>query len=201
MKAGKLFQLAFSVILIACTTGCSDKDEVLEADNYQFKEIKYSFEEEGDGFSTYDVECPPTITRNNSSSPMTVTERPFDNTWQETTFQSNDPEAFAWMEGQEQYVSTPYMFKNELYSDGADIKYCSETIKTKSANNSSSTITLPPYTQLTTTGISHYSKMVATYTLVFVGEHTKTEKQIKGKFIQTIPEYHTAKYLTEEIPN
>ncbi|WP_244440364.1 hypothetical protein [Bacteroides rodentium] len=37
MKAGKLFQLAFSVILIACTTGCYDKDEVLEADNYQSK--------------------------------------------------------------------------------------------------------------------------------------------------------------------
>ena len=42
-------------MLIVCTTGCYDKDEIKDAEKYLFKDIQYSFEE-GDGFSTYDVE-------------------------------------------------------------------------------------------------------------------------------------------------
>lgn len=201
MKAGKLFQLVFSVILIVCTTGCYDKDEVLEADNYLFKEITYAFEEEGDGFFTYNVERDPIVVTNDSPSQMTFTDHPFDNTWQETTFQSNAPEAFTWMENKDQYVNTPYMFIDELRSDGVAIKYCSGTTKTEGPNNSTATTTLDPYTRIIIKGTLQYSKIIATYTLVFVGEYTKAEKQIKGKFIQIIPKSHIGVYTTEEIPN
>ena len=83
-------------MLIVCTTGCYDKDEIKDAEKYLFKDIQYSFEE-GDGFSTYDVELLPFIMENNLNNSITTTNSPFEDTWQETTFQSNDPEAFVWM--------------------------------------------------------------------------------------------------------
>ena len=64
MKQQKLFHLVLSAMLIVCTTGCYDKDEIKDAEKYLFKDIQYSFEE-GDGFSTYDVELLPFIMENN----------------------------------------------------------------------------------------------------------------------------------------
>ena len=92
MKQQKLFHLVLSAMLIVCTTGCYDKDEIKDAEKYLFKDIQYSFEE-GDGFSTYDVELLPFIMENNLNNSITTTNSPFEDTWQETTFQSNDPEA------------------------------------------------------------------------------------------------------------
>ena len=48
MKQQKLFHLVLSAMLIVCTTGCYDKDEIKDAEKYLFKDIQYSFEE-GDG--------------------------------------------------------------------------------------------------------------------------------------------------------
>lgn len=141
MKQQKLFHLVLSAMLIVCTTGCYDKDEIKDAEKYLFKDIQYSFEE-GDGFSTYDVELLPFIMENNLNNSITTTNSPFEDTWQETTFQSNDPEAFVWMGEEDVFVNTPYMFGDE---------------------------------------------------------HTKTEKQIKGKFIQTTPESYTGDITMEPI--
>lgn len=76
MKQQKLFHLVLSAILIVCTTGCYDKDEIKDAEKYLFKDIQYSFEEEGDGFSTYDVELLPFIMENNLNSSITTTNSP-----------------------------------------------------------------------------------------------------------------------------
>ena len=92
-------------MLIVCTTGCYDKDEIKDAEKYLFKDIQYSFEE-GDGFSTYDVELLPFIMENNLNNSITTTNSPFEDTWQETTFQSNDPEAFVWMGEEDVFVNT-----------------------------------------------------------------------------------------------
>ena len=191
MRQQKLFHLVLSAILIVCTTGCYDKDEIKDAEKYLFKDIQYSFEEEGDGFSTYDVELLPFIMENNLNSSITTTNSPFEDTWQETTFQSNDPGAFAWMGEEDIFVNAPYMFGDELSLSGTTIKYGSETTKAKGPNSSTSTISIPPHCRLIIKGTLHYSKLVATYTLTFVGEYTKTEKQIQGKFIQTTPESYT----------
>ena len=126
MKQQKLFHLVLSAMLIVCTTGCYDKDEIKDAEKYLFKDIQYSFEE-GDGFSTYDVELLPFIMENNLNNSITTTNSPFEDTWQETTFQSNDPEAFVWMGEEDVFVNTPYMFGDELLLSGATIKYGSET--------------------------------------------------------------------------
>ena len=252
MKQQKLFHLVLSAMLIVCTTGCYDKDEIKDAEKYLFKDIQYSFEE-GDGFSTYDVELLPFIMENNLNNSITTTNSPFEDTWQETTFQSNDPEAFVWM-GEEDvfvntpymfgdelllsgatikygsettkakgpnsststfqsndpeafvwmgeedvFVNTPYMFGDELLLSGATIKYGSETTKAKGPNSSTSTISIQPHCRLIIKGTLHYSKLVATYTLTFAGEYTKTEKQIKGKFIQTTPEGYTGDITMEPI--
>lgn len=199
MKQQKLFHLVLSAILIVCTTGCYDKDEIKDAEKYLFKDIQYSFEEEGDGFSTYDVELLPFIMENNLNSSITTTNSPFEDTWQETTFQSNDPGAFAWMGEEDIFVNAPYMFGDELSLSGTTIKYGSETTKAKGPNSSTSTISIPPHCRLIIKGTLHYSKLVATYTLTFVGEYTKTEKQIKGKFIQTTPESYTGDITMEPI--
>ena len=187
MKQQKLFHLVLSAMLIVCTTGCYDKDEIKDAEKYLFKDIQYSFEE-GDGFSTYDVELLPFIMENNLNNSITTTNSPFEDTWQETTFQSNDPEAFVWMGEEDVFVNTPYMFGDELLLSGATIKYGSETTKAKG-----------PHCRLIIKGTLHYSKLVATYTLTFAGEYTKTEKQIKGKFIQTTPESYTGDITMEPI--
>ena len=121
MKQQKLFHLVLSAMLIVCTTGCYDKDEIKDAEKYLFKDIQYSFEE-GDGFSTYDVELLPFIMENNLNNSITTTNSPFEDTWQETTFQSNDPEAFVWMGEEDVFVNTPYMFGDELLLSGATIK-------------------------------------------------------------------------------
>ena len=68
----------------------------------------------------------------------TTTNSPFEDTWQETTFQSNDPEAFVWMGEEDVFVNTPYMFGDELLLSGATIKYGSETTKAKGPNSSTS---------------------------------------------------------------
>ena len=83
MKQQKLFHLVLSAMLIVCTTGCYDKDEIKDAEKYLFKDIQYSFEE-GDGFSTYDVELLPFIMENNLNNSITTTNSPFEDTWQET---------------------------------------------------------------------------------------------------------------------
>ena len=44
MKQQKLFHLVLSAMLIVCTTGCYDKDEIKDAEKYLFKDIQYSFE-------------------------------------------------------------------------------------------------------------------------------------------------------------
>lgn len=198
MKQQKLFHLVLSAMLIVCTTGCYDKDEIKDAEKYLFKDIQYSFEE-GDGFSTYDVELLPFIMENNLNNSITTTNSPFEDTWQETTFQSNDPEAFVWMGEEDVFVNTPYMFGDELLLSGATIKYGSETTKAKGPNSSTSTISIQPHCRLIIKGTLHYSKLVATYTLTFAGEYTKTEKQIKGKFIQTTPESYTGDITMEPI--
>lgn len=84
------------------------------------------------------------------------------------------------MDGEEDvFVNTPYMFGDELLLSGATIKYGSETTKAKGPNSSTSTISIQPHCRLIIKGTLHYSKLVATYTLTFAGEYTKTEKQIK----------------------
>lgn len=75
MKQQKLFHLVLSAMLIVCTTGCYDKDEIKDAEKYLFKDIQYSFEE-GDGFSTYDVELLPFIMENNLNNSITTTNSP-----------------------------------------------------------------------------------------------------------------------------
>lgn len=75
MKQQKLFHLVLSAMLIVCTTGCYDKDEIKDAEKYLFKDIQYSFEE-GDGFSTYDVELLPFIMENNLNNSITTTNPP-----------------------------------------------------------------------------------------------------------------------------
>lgn len=37
MKQQKLFHLVLSAMLIVCTTGCYDKDEIKDAEKYLFK--------------------------------------------------------------------------------------------------------------------------------------------------------------------
>lgn len=104
------------------------------------------------------------------------------------------------MDGEEDvFVNTPYMFGDELLLSGATIKYGSETTKAKGPNSSTSTISIQPHCRLIIKGTLHYSKLVATYTLTFAGEYTKTEKQIKGKFIQTTPESYTGDITMEPI--
>ena len=39
MKQQKLFHLVLSAMLIVCTTGCYDKDEIKDAEKYLFKDI------------------------------------------------------------------------------------------------------------------------------------------------------------------
>lgn len=97
------------------------------------------------------------------------------------------------------FINTPYMFGDELLLSGATIKYGSETTKAKGPNSSTSTISIQPHCRLIIKGTLHYSKLVATYTLTFAGEYTKTEKQIKGKFIQTTPESYTGDITMEPI--
>lgn len=38
MKQQKLFHLVLSAMLIVCTTGCYDKDEIKDAEKYLFKD-------------------------------------------------------------------------------------------------------------------------------------------------------------------
>lgn len=84
-------------MLIVGTTGCYDEDEIKDAEKYIFQDIRYAFEEDGDGLSFYDVELDPIIVENNSQSTMTVNNEPLEDTWIESTFLSYDPEAFTWM--------------------------------------------------------------------------------------------------------
>ena len=70
---------------------------------YLFKDIQYSFEEEGDGFSTYDVELLPFIMENNLNSSITTTNSPFEDTWQETTFQKQRPRSIC-MDGGRRHI-------------------------------------------------------------------------------------------------
>ena len=119
---------------------------------------------------------------NNLNNSITTTNSPFEDTWQETTFQSNDPEAFVWMGEEDVFVNTPYMFGDELLLSGATIKYGSETTKAKGTKQQY-------FHHQHTTSLSahhkteHYTtaSLYATYTLTFAGEYTKTEKQDKGK--------------------
>ena len=85
---------------------------------------------------------------NNSSGSITTTHSPFEDAWQESTFQSNDPEAFAWMGEEDVFVNAPYVFGNKPSSSGTTIKYGSETTKAKGPNSSASTISIAPYHRL-----------------------------------------------------
>lgn len=191
MRPKNLFQLLLlSVMLIVGTTGCYDEDEIKDAEKYTFQDIRYAFEEDGDGLSFYDVELDPIIVENNAQSTMTVNNEPFEDTWIESTFLSYDPEAFTWMGEEEIWVSTPSVIGDSVYPGGAEKKYCSGTEKTKNPNSIISTSSIPPHYKLTIDRTLHYSKLVATYTLTFVGEYTKTIKEIKGKYIRTTPESH-----------
>lgn len=199
MKSKNLFQLLLSVMLIVGTTGCYDDDEIKDAEKYTFQGIRYAFEEEGDGLSFYDVEYNPLIVKNNSSETITASYEPYKDTWIESTFRSDDPEAFTWMGEEEIRVSTPNITGNSVYPGGAEKKYCSETEKTESTNSNITTTGVPPHHKLIMNGTIHYSKLVTTYTLTFVGEYTKTIKEIKGKYIRTAPESHTVKINLVEI--
>ena len=96
MKQQKLFHLVLSAILIVCTTGCYDKDEIKDAEKYLFKDIQYSFEE-GDGFSTYDVELLPFIMENNLNSSITTTNSPLKTHGRKPPFRATTPKhLYGW---------------------------------------------------------------------------------------------------------
>jgi hypothetical protein len=187
MKQQKLFHLVLSAMLIVCTTGCYDKDEIKDAEKYLFKDIQYSFEE-GDGFSTYDVELLPFIMENNLNNSITTTNSPFEDTWQETTFQSNDPEAFVWMGEEDVFVNTPYMFGDELLLSGATIKYGSETTKAKGPNSSTSTISIQPHCRLDLERINYIEGM---------GDYVKIFCKDSPKPILSLC---SMKYMEEKLP-
>lgn len=200
MRPKNLFQLLLlSVMLIVGTTGCYDEDEIKDAEKYIFQDIRYNYEDEEDGLTFYDIKFAPRVIRNDSPMTITVTDDPYKNTWVSTTFKSYDPEAFTWMGEEEVWVTTPNILGDSVYPDEVEVRYCNETVKTESIISAVSTINVPPHHKLIIEDTFHYSKLVATYTLTFVGEFSKTKKKIKGKFIRTTPESHSGKKKLVEI--
>ena len=126
MKQQKLFHV-LSAMLIVCTTGCY-KDEIKDAENICSKIFNTLLKKGMDARCRAPALHHGKTILNNS---ITTTNSPFEDTWQETTFQSNDPEAFVWMGEEDVFVNTPYMFGDELLLRGATIKYGSETTKAK----------------------------------------------------------------------
>lgn len=199
MKQINLLRQSLCGIFLLCTlVACSNDEEINE--KYSFKDIRYSLEE-GDGKSCFETELPLEVTVNKSSQSKSVIHKPYENEWEETTFLSDDPEAFTWMGKEEIYVQAPFTILDKVYANNnMKVKYGAETIQIKSPNKSDSSTTIPPHSKLTIGSILTYKRLTVTYTITLTGEYTKTEKQIKGKYIKTVPAYHKATIKLEKLP-
>lgn len=194
MKRNRMFQtmasLCATLLLCAGFTACQNDDEnIVETEPMVVKSIEYVFEE-GDGVSTYEVELDTLIYTNYGSQPKPCSYNSNDRIFCETTFNSNDPEAFTWMvEGDTVLVNDAHLFgEKEVITDNSTyIPYMNTTFyKHPNGVNGSST-DLKPNDMLIVVDKVLYKKMVTTYLLEVEGAYTGTIQNIKGKLTKIWP--------------
>lgn len=194
MKRNRMFQtmasLCAALLLCAGFTACQNDDKnIVETEPMVVKSIEYVFEE-GDGVSTYEVELDTLIYTNYGSQPKPCSYNSNDRIFCETTFSSNDPEAFTWMvEGDTVLVNDAHLFgEKEVITDNSTyIPYINTTFyKHPNGVNGAST-DLKPNDMLIVVDKVLYKKMVTTYLLEVEGAYTGTIQNIKGKLTKIWP--------------
>ena len=192
MKRNLKHRLCVSLCTIAwlCTSfvSCQSEEETIVDEPFVVKNIEYVFEE-GDGESMFEQELDTVVYVNQGNQSRYVEWRPYDGFYLETTFSSDDPNAFTWRtEGDTIMVKDIFVLSGEPYANDAGyIPYLNETVQRTPNVSIKEGTTLHPDTKLTCTGTIIFQKIIATYLLDIEGVYTGTLQTIKGKITKTEP--------------
>lgn len=204
MKRNLKYRLCVSLCTIAllCTglVSCQDEEETIVNEPFVVKNIEYVFEE-GDGESTFEQEFYPIVFSNYTELPQYVEWSPFDGFYLETTFSSDDPNAFTWKtESDRIMVKDVFVLNGKPYANDAGyIPYQNETTREIPSVSIKDGTSLPPNSKLTCTGKVIFKKIVATYLLDIEGAYTGTLQTIKGKITKTEPYAVRSESVCEEL--
>ena len=204
MNRNLMYRLCVSLCTIAwlCTglVSCQDEKETIVNEPFVVKNIEYVFEE-GDGESTFEQEFYPIVFSNYTELPQYVEWSPFDGFYLETTFSSDDPNAFTWItDGDRIMVKDVFVLNGKPYANDAGyIPYQNETTREIPSVSIKDGTSLPPNSKLTCTGKVIFKKIVATYLLDIEGAYTGTLQTIKGKITKTEPYSVRSESVCEEL--
>lgn len=192
MKRNLMYRLCASLCAFAllCTglVSCQDDEETIVDEPFVVKNIEYVFEE-GDGESMFEQEFNPIVFTNHTDLPQSIEWSPLDGFYLETTFSSDDPNAFTWVtEGDTVMVKDVFVLNDKPYANDAGyIPYLNETVQGTPNLSIKIKTDLHPNMKVTVTGKIIFQKIVATYLLDIEGAYTGTLQTIKGKITKTEP--------------
>lgn len=173
-------------------------------DAYEFVKIEYSIEA-GDGDSTYiSGDNFTAITNSNySGQEASMVIYPYQNAINTVCFESSEDAAFKWMGKDSVFVRVPSLIVDNSVSLGEEQYYGPDIFNLKPGNmDVKDKITIPPHSCVKVSGEFTYRRRVVTYVLTILNKRTKTENQIKGKWVEVLAQsyklYIKAEPLNED---
>ena len=204
MKRNLKYRLCVSLCTIAwlCTSfvSCQSEEETIVDEPFVVKNIEYVFEE-GDGETMFEQAFIPIVVANHTDQTQYVEWSPFDGLYIETTFSSDDPNAFTWRtEGDTIMVKDVYVFDGEpRVISNEYMPYLDEMVQRVPIVSAEYRASVPPHMKATVTGKIIFQKIVATYLLDIEGTYTGTLQTIKGKITKTEPQDHCSEIVLEDL--
>ena len=149
----------------------------------------------------FEQEFYPIVFNNHTDLTQYVEWRPYDGLYMETTFNSDDPNAFTWKtESDTIMVKDVFVFDGEpCVLDAEYIPYLNETVQRAPNVSGKNRTNVPPNTKVTVTGKIFFQKIVATYLLDIEGVYTGNLQTIKGKITKTEPQSELSECIYEDL--
>ena len=179
--------------LIAC-----EKEESVPEPQYQLVDIVYSLED-GDGLQEETEDLATRVIRNDTGSELTYTPVCEIDKKDESTFKSDDPNAFLITGTDSVSVLTPtlivdgeiYTMKTNIYSD--ELQYTKPSVSTLSIT------TVPVNTKLTVEQQLIWKFLTVTYKVTFKDKLTGNQKSAKGKWTGKVCGGDIGHYTLDEL--
>ena len=197
-----LFRAVFLLVIILSFTSCSDEDK--EVHQYSYKYIMWKMGE-GDGVEEIEHEVDPIVRKNPSTETINVTFSETDLVEESSQFSCNDLQLLEMVTGTNN-VQVPITNTTTILRE--DYGYLVSSLKAPLDLNknilsptitTTSTLTLPPNSEMTIKGIIKLKKITASYKAVFTDENDENPIEIEGKWIGIFQNGSHIAFITKDM--